>query len=114
MAEMLRKEGLRVFKAEDGQVALEHIDDKKPAVILLDLNMPRIDGFEFVVRLRKNARWRNIPVVVLTSAELTPSEQARLHGYVEIIFQKETYNREELLVHIHKQIASVAMLQQKN
>ncbi|MDY6991037.1 MAG: response regulator [Pseudomonadota bacterium] len=111
MSEMLKKEGWRVFKAENGRVALEHLDDKKPSLILLDLTMPEMDGFEFVVHLRKEQRWQTIPVVILTSTELTAEEQDRLRGYVDIIFQKETYNREELLVHIHKQITPASILQ---
>lgn len=105
MANLLKDAGLRVFKAENGKVALEHLDNKKPSLILLDLNMPIMDGFEFVSHLRENKKWRSIPVVVLTSTHLTPEEQAHLQGYVETIFQKETYNSEELLLHIHNMIA---------
>ncbi len=107
MAEVLEEEGWRVFKAENGQVALEHIDDKKPALILLDLHMPEMDGFEFVTLLRQNEAWRHIPVIVITSANLSSQDQARLHGYVESIFQKQTYNREALLDRVRELISVV-------
>ena len=110
-ANMLKNEGWRVFKAENGRVALEHLEDKKPCLILLDLLMPEMDGFEFVARLRQNDKWRSIPVVVLTSTKLSAQDQARLHSYVDIIFQKETCNREELLILIQKQIAVAAAMQ---
>jgi len=107
IANMLKNAGLRIFKAENGKVALEHIDSKKPTLILLDLRMPVMDGFEFLVHLRENEKWQSIPVVVLTSSHLNPEEQACLQGgNVETIFQKESYDRDELLLHIHKLIAS--------
>jgi len=108
MANRLKDEGWRVFKAENGKVALEHIDDKKPALILLDLLMPEMDGFEFLDRLRQNDKWRSIPVVVLTSTKLSAEDQARLHAHAETIFEKETYHRQELLSMIHQQIAAAA------
>jgi len=106
MAEILKLEGWRVFKAENGRVALEHIEDKKPSLILLDLMMPEMDGFEFVTRLRQNKKWHSIPVVVLTATKLSAEDQARLHSYVDIIFQKESYNQKELLQQVHKQVAA--------
>ncbi|MDY6993630.1 MAG: response regulator [Pseudomonadota bacterium] len=113
MANRLKNEGWRVFKAENGKVALEHLDDKKPALILLDLLMPEMDGFEFLVHLRQNEKWREIPVVVLTATNLSLEDQARLHGYVETIFQKETYSRDELLLLIQKELTTVASIQQQ-
>ena len=109
MAEMLKNEGWRVFKAENGEVALEHIDDKQPSLILLDLLMPVMDGFEFVARLREQERWRKIPVVVLTSTTLTPEDHARLHGYVESVVLKESYSRHELLAQLHELISSSSL-----
>ncbi|MDM8558725.1 response regulator [Candidatus Parabeggiatoa sp. HSG14] len=106
MAEMIKKSGWRVFKAENGKVALEHLDNKKPALILLDLMMPVMNGFEFLSQLRANEKWQSIPVVVLTSTHLSPEEQARLYNDVDTIYQKETYNRDDLLLHIHKLIAA--------
>ncbi len=108
MATRLKDQGWRVFKAENGKVALEHLEDKKPVLILLDLLMPEMDGFEFVARLRQNPKWQSIPVVVLTATNLSVQDQLRLHGYVETIFQKEACGREELLDMIHQQIASVS------
>jgi len=104
MAEILESEGWRVFKAENGRVALNHLADKKPVLILLDLHMPEMDGFEFVTRLRQNPDWQHIPVIVVTSASLSSQDQARLHGYVETIFQKQSYKREDLLEQVKKLI----------
>ncbi len=106
--ERLKKEGWRVFKAENGRVALEHLEDKKPSLILLDLLMPEMDGFEFLSHLRQNPKWRSIPVVVSTSTKLSTEDQAHLHAYVDTVFQKEHHSRDELLEQIHKQIAVAA------
>jgi CheY-like chemotaxis protein/anti-sigma regulatory factor (Ser/Thr protein kinase) len=108
MATMLKNEGWRVFKAENGKVALEHLEDKKPSLIILDLLMPEMDGFEFVTHLRKNPKWRFIPVVVLTSTKLSTEDQAHLHGYVDTIFKKESYSRDQLLEMVQKQIVTAS------
>ncbi|HIE01048.1 MAG TPA: response regulator [Thiotrichaceae bacterium] len=106
VVEMLKNVGWRVFKAENGKVALDQLNNKKPSLILLDLIMPVMDGFEFLSHLREKEKWSSIPVIVLTSTHLSPEEQARLQGNVETIFQKETYNRDDLLLHLHQLIAS--------
>ncbi len=106
MAEMLKLEGWRVFKAENGRVALEFMEDKKPSLIILDLMMPEMDGFEFVTHLRQNEKWRSIPVVVLTATKLSAEDQAHLHSYVDSILQKASNQKEELLLQIHQQVAA--------
>jgi CheY-like chemotaxis protein len=105
MEAIIEHQGWRVFKAENGQVALEHLDDKKPSLILLDLSMPVMDGFEFISHLQDNEKWLSIPVVVLTALKLTPEEHACLNQSVETIFDKDSYSREELTLRIHQLIA---------
>jgi CheY-like chemotaxis protein len=94
---LLEKEGWLVSEAENGRVGLEQVVARKPDLILLDLQMPEMDGFEFAIELRKNAEWRSIPVVVVTSKDLTLEDRLRLSGCVEKILQKSNYNSEELL-----------------
>ncbi|MCK5719720.1 MAG: response regulator [Thiomargarita sp.] len=106
VAEMVKNVGWRVFKAENGQVALDHINNKQPALILLDLMMPVMNGFEFLSHLRQNEKWNQVPVVVLTSTHLTAEEQAKLQSNaVETIFQKQDYSRDDLLEYIHTLIS---------
>jgi len=102
MATLLKNAGWRTFKAENGRVALEHIDAKNPVLILLDLHMPEMDGFEFIMHLRQHEKWRNIPVVVLTSTNLSAADQAHLNCYVETVLKKENYVRDTLCEHIQK------------
>jgi len=89
-----------VTEAENGRVALERINDTQPALILLDLMMPEMDGFQFVTELRKHKVWNSIPVVVITATDVTRQDRLRLNGYVENILDKGTYTREELLAEV--------------
>ena len=94
---ILEKEGWKVSEAENGRVALECMERERPSLILLDLMMPEMDGFEFAARVRRNAGWRSIPIVVLTAHDLSSEERRRLNGYVETILQKAGDSREALL-----------------
>jgi signal transduction histidine kinase/CheY-like chemotaxis protein len=84
----LQKEGCAVAEAENGKVALEVIARQQPALILLDLMMPEMDGFEFLEALRREERGRDIPVVIVTAKDLSAEDRARLNGGVERIIQK--------------------------
>jgi CheY-like chemotaxis protein len=94
---ILEKEGWKVSEAENGRVALERMETERPKLILLDLMMPEMDGFEFAVRVRQNLKWRLIPIVVLTARDLSGDERRRLNGYVETILEKAGESREALL-----------------
>ena len=84
LREMLRRtleaEKWRVVEAENGRAALGQIQARKPAVILLDLMMPVMDGFELLAELHKREEWRNIPVVVITAMDLSEEDRQRLAG----------------------------------
>jgi CheY-like chemotaxis protein/nitrogen-specific signal transduction histidine kinase len=103
---MLEKEGWAVTAAENGRVALERVAEQRPVLILLDLMMPEMDGFQFVEALRTREAWRSIPIVVVTAKDLTAADRLRLKGYVEQILQKGAYRREALLAEVHEQVAS--------
>jgi signal transduction histidine kinase/CheY-like chemotaxis protein len=94
---MLEKEGWKVTEAENGRAALESMERERPRLILLDLMMPEMDGFEFAERVRRHPEWRSIPIVVLTAMDLTNDDRKRLNGYVESIIRKAADSRESLL-----------------
>ena len=96
----LEKEGWTVTTAENGRVALQRVAEQQPALILLDLMMPEMDGFQVVEALREREGWRSIPIVVVTAKNLTAEDHSRLNGYVEKILQKGAYSREALLAEI--------------
>ncbi|MDQ3218370.1 MAG: response regulator, partial [Actinomycetota bacterium] len=98
----LTKQGWTVAEAENGRVALEKVKQHPPSLILLDLMMPEMDGFEFLDTLRHNEAWDAIPVVVLTAKDLTPKERAMLSGNVERVLQKGAYTRDALVSEVRK------------
>src|SRR5262249_56066253 len=71
----LEPQNWSVREAANGRVALEQLDDDVPDVILLDLMMPEMDGFQFASALRDHAEWRSIPIIVLTSLDLTTADR---------------------------------------
>jgi signal transduction histidine kinase/CheY-like chemotaxis protein len=99
METMLTKEGLMVITAGNGREGLEKMV-QQPDLILLDLMMPEMDGFEFVTILRQNQEWRKIPVVVLTAKDITSEDRTKLHNQVQNIFQKSVYDKNKLLLEI--------------
>jgi len=111
---LLENQGWRVLQAENGQIALEHLAKKKPALILLDLVLPMIDGFEFLARWLDNEKWYPVPVVVLTSKGLMSEEQAYLNKHVEAIFYKDTYNKDELISYLHQLIDNASASQKQD
>jgi signal transduction histidine kinase/DNA-binding response OmpR family regulator len=95
--------GWKVTEAENGQVAVEAIAAARPDVIILDLMMPKMDGFEFLDELRSRPDWRDIPVVVITAKDLTDEDRNRLNGGVERIIQKS--DRDEMLRQLSRELA---------
>ena len=98
----MEKQGWTVTEANNGLVGLERLRQRAPSLILLDLMMPEMDGFEFLAELRHQSQYQQIPVVVLTSKDLTSEERSLLSGKVERILQKGQYSREALLKEVKK------------
>jgi signal transduction histidine kinase/CheY-like chemotaxis protein len=96
LSRTLEETGQTVDEAENGKVGLEQVKARKPDLILLDLMMPVMDGFEFATELRKNPDHQDIPIIVITAKDLTDEERSSLQGAVEQIVQKGT-NPTELL-----------------
>jgi len=102
---ILEKEGLKVSEAINGQLALESVRNELPCLILLDLMMPEMDGFQFIERMRSDPNWRTIPIVVLTAKDLDDEDRLRLNGSVETILLKTSYTRDELLRQVRELLA---------
>ena len=100
--------GWEVVETENGRQALEQLATLRPTLILLDLMMPVMDGFDFLVELHANPEWREIPVIVLTSKDLTAEDRRTLSGRVEQIVEKDAWSHEQLVALVHKLATGVA------
>jgi CheY-like chemotaxis protein len=102
----LERDGWIVFEADNGRSALESLKEAVPDLIVLDLMMPEMDGFQFVAELRRTESGRRIPVVVVTAKEITAEDHARLNGQVRRIFHKGSFSREELTAELRRALGA--------
>jgi CheY-like chemotaxis protein len=89
----LELEGFEVCTAEDGQDALDRIEQLRPDLVTLDVVMPRLDGFETAARLRSDAATRHIPVVMVSACaqegDLQRGREIGVNAYITKPFQPE-------------------------
>lgn len=100
----INKSGWSLMEAKNGREALECLAKEPPSLILLDLMMPEMDGFEVIRELQKNEKWAQIPVIVITAKELTQKEREFLLNSSKVVLQKNSYSREQLIASITDQI----------
>jgi adenylate cyclase len=109
MRRLLIGEGWEVSMSTNGREALERLSAEHPNLILLDLMMPEMDGFEFLVEFRKNPKFAATPVIVVTGADLTLADRRRLNGGVEHILQKAASGQEDFLRQIRDLVGRYAV-----
>jgi CheY-like chemotaxis protein/nitrogen-specific signal transduction histidine kinase len=97
LRKMLVKDGWRVDEAENGKVALDRIKKEKPELILLDLLMPVMDGFKFLKVIKGKDSLIDIPIIVITSKDLTADDYSYLTANVDRVIQKGDYTRKEII-----------------
>jgi len=95
-----------VREAANGREALNLLQEAKPDVILLDLMMPEMDGFAVVAALQREAGWRDIPVIVITSLDLDAKDRERLNSGVQSVLVKEKFRPEDLVERIRRLVHS--------
>ncbi len=95
----------RVLKAPNGRVALELMQQETPALVLLDLMMPELDGMGVLEAMQANERTRQVPVVVLTAQRLTQADMERLNRGVATVLEKGMYSLKETLTHLGQALA---------
>jgi adenylate cyclase len=106
LCDMLSDEGFDVTPVVNGRDALNELRQAAPPdVILLDLMMPEMDGFEFLDEVRRHEAWHNLPVIVLTAADLGEEDRCRLEGEIGKMLRKSTGSRDELLATLREAIA---------
>jgi signal transduction histidine kinase/DNA-binding response OmpR family regulator len=94
-------------EAENGRVALDRLKERMPDIILLDLMMPEMDGFQLVATLQEHPTWRDIPVIVITARDLSMEERARLNSGIETVLLKEQFSPADLIKKIRHLVAAL-------
>ncbi len=95
-----------ILEAQNGREGLELIEKELPDLIILDLMMPELDGFDVLEALRKNQDTATIPVIVSTAKELTVDEKNRLGGKIQALLQKGNFLNDEFLDEVKSLIKS--------
>ena len=102
---LVEREGWMAIPAENGRKALELLKTFTPSLVLLDLLMPEVDGFAVLREMRSSATWRDIPVVVVTSLDLTGEVRRLLQQQAERVLQKGRYTTSELLNEVRNSVS---------
>ena len=105
VARALSNDGWSVVEAGGGREALDALPDAQPDVILLDLMMPGMNGFEFLEELRGLPEWSGTRVVVITAKDLTEEDRRSLDGGVAYVLQKSATTPSELLAELRRTLA---------
>ena len=102
LRQLLPESAFRLESASDGAAGLELIEAHRPDVVLLDLLMPRLDGFGVIERLRANPETRDLPIIVISVKELTNEEAGKLKESVAFVMKKQGFDGEKLVQEINK------------
>ncbi|MEW6646099.1 MAG: response regulator [Pseudomonadota bacterium] len=104
---LLKKEGCDVITANDGFEALSKIADYNPNIIFVDIMMPRLDGYQTCALIKHNQKFRNTPVIMLSSKDgLFDRARGRIVGSEEYL--TKPFTREELLGAIKRHVLDAA------
>jgi chemosensory pili system protein ChpA (sensor histidine kinase/response regulator) len=98
---LLEREGYRVTRASDGVDAIRLLAEARPALILTDIEMPRMDGFDLLSRLRSDDASRSIPVIVISSRS-SDKHRAQAASIGADLFIGKPWREDELLAHIER------------
>ncbi len=93
----LSQEGWTVETAENGRQALERMKGEPTRLVVLDLMMPEVDGFEVLEKMHQNPRWASVPVVVVTAKQLTDEERAYLNSHTARLVDRREFSTEQLV-----------------
>lgn len=105
LARLLKHEGFDSAGAANGAEALAAIQSRRPDLVLLDLNMPKMDGVAFLEAVRREPRWHDLPVIVVTGGlNVGQVRRARELGALDVI-SKMRFQLEELLAKVRSHVA---------
>ena len=104
----LEGDGHSVHKAYGGQEAIDITFRKKPNLIILDLMMPEVNGFDVVMALKAKAETKDIPIIILTAKVITKEDRKKLNGDVLTIVEKSSFNHGVFINEVHRAIGNPA------
>jgi len=104
MGQYLSEESMDYRLAKDGVDALELMKKKKPDLVILDIMMPKKDGFTVIDEIQKNSEWKGIPIIVVTAKDLTNKEKEQLQERTNMVIQKSGTHIENVMEMILKRI----------
>jgi len=93
----LEQEGFEILSALDGKIGIKKAKENKPDLILLDLILPKMDGFEVLKHLKENEETKNIPVIILTNLENAEDIEKALSLGATTYLVKANYDLEEVI-----------------
>ena len=96
----LARDDLAVIEAGNGAEALRILREQRPSVILLDLMMPVMDGFEFVSEFNQHPEWHGIPIIVVTARHITREDRQALAVSARAFLQKSGFTQEDMLAKV--------------
>jgi signal transduction histidine kinase/DNA-binding response OmpR family regulator len=102
IAELLTSQGFEVITASDGAQARAQIAMNVPKLVVLDLLLPKVNGFELLAEWRANPRTADLPVFVLTSKDLSREEESYVRAQAEHLFHKQQPWQEALASHVRR------------
>ena len=102
ITELLTEQGYAVATAADGAEARAQVATSLPELVILDLLLPRVSGFELLAEWRASPRTADLPVFILTSKDLTREEEIRLRAHAELLLRKEQPWQQTLLDQIRR------------
>jgi signal transduction histidine kinase/DNA-binding response OmpR family regulator len=105
LRQLLQREGYRTLSVLSGEEALKTLEYLKPALIFLDLKMPGMDGFAVLEHLRADDRWQDIPVVILSGADVSEPQRAILQQNAQDFIEKGKFSKELISQTIKRTIA---------
>ncbi len=100
--DVLEKEGYKIITALDGEIGLRLVKEKKPNLVLLDLVLPKMDGFEVLKELKENKETKDIPVIILTNLEKSEDVDKALELGATTYLVKANYELKEVVEKVKK------------
>jgi len=109
IVELLKGYGYAVSTASDGVQARSSVAQSLPELIILDLVLPKMSGFELLAEWRSNPRTADLSIFVLTSKELTKEEEKYVHAHAESLFRKQNSWREPLIKQLERVVTATVL-----